>query len=146
MRKAAPRNSARSLRREIFTKSGVENRRIGGNDPPKRTDGSIGLAALGIRPEFILGCILRGEIYGAMPAGMESTLKIRVGAFLLTGVVFGSSLFTIGASLPLSVTDDPIMRFDRRPGPYINIRQPHVLRLHITRPESCPFSRNVNSC
>ncbi len=59
---------------------------------------------------------LRGEIYGAMPTGMESTIKVRVGGFLLTGVVFGSSLFTIGGEVPLSVTGDQIMLFDRKSG------------------------------
>ena len=37
---------------------------------------------LGIRPEFIDIADegnLRGEIYGAMPTGMESTIKVRVG-------------------------------------------------------------------
>ena len=74
---------------------------------------------LGIRPEFIDIADegkLRGEIYGAMPTGMESTIKVRVGGFLLTGVVFGSSLFTIGAEVPLSVTGDQIMLFDRKSG------------------------------
>ena len=74
---------------------------------------------LGIRPEFIDIADegnLRGEIYGAMPTGMESTIKVRVGGFLLTGVVFGSSLFTIGTEVPLSVTGDQIMLFDRKSG------------------------------
>ena len=74
---------------------------------------------LGIRPEFIDIADegnLRGEIYGAMPTGMESTIKVRVGGFLLTGVVFGSSLFTIGSSVPLSVTGDHVMLFDRKSG------------------------------
>ena len=74
---------------------------------------------LGIRPEFLdiadrSG--LEGEIYGAMPTGMESTIKVRIGGFLLTGVIFGSSLFTIGAKIPLSITGDQIMLFDRRSG------------------------------
>ncbi len=49
---------------------------------------------LGIRPEFLDiadKSSLEGEIYGAMPTGMESTIKVRVGGFLLTGVIFGSS-------------------------------------------------------
>ena len=74
---------------------------------------------LGIRPEFLDIADegnLRGEIYGAMPTGMESTIKVRVGGFLLTGVVFGSSLFTIGTEVPLSVTGDQIMLFDRKSG------------------------------
>ena len=74
---------------------------------------------LGIRPEFLdiqAQGKLRGEIYGAMPTGMESTIKVRVGEFLLTGVIFGSSLFTIGSQVPLTVDGDQIMLFDRKSG------------------------------
>ena len=75
---------------------------------------------LGIRPEFLdisdQTGTLSGEIYGAMPTGMESTIKVRVGGYLLTGVVFGSSLFTIGAKVPVSVSGDQVMLFDRRSG------------------------------
>lgn len=77
---------------------------------------------LGIRPEFLeldeTGGI-PGEIYGAMPTGMESTVKIRVGEFLLTGVVFGSTLFTIGAKVHLGIRGDQVMLFDRKSGRYI---------------------------
>lgn len=74
---------------------------------------------LGIRPEFldiVDSGSLEGEIYGAMPTGMESTIKVRIDDFLLTGVIFGSSLFTIGAKVPLSITGDNIMLFDRKSG------------------------------
>ena len=74
---------------------------------------------LGIRPELLHidpAGALQGEIYGAMPTGMESTVKVRVGEFLLTGVIFGSSLFTIGTKVSLSVTGNQIMLFDRRSG------------------------------
>lgn len=74
---------------------------------------------LGIRPEFIeIGQEGRveGEIYGAMPTGMESTVKIRVDNYLLTGVVFGSTLFTIGTKVRLSIKDDAVMLFDRQSG------------------------------
>ena len=85
------------------------------------TDGDL---VLGVRPEFLdisdpAG--LQGEIYGAMPTGMESTIKVRVGDFLLTGVVFGSSLFTIGAQVPVSVSGDNVMLFDRRSGKCISL-------------------------
>ena len=42
---------------------------------------------LGVRPELIEideNGALEGEIYGAMPTGMESTIKVRIGDFLLT--------------------------------------------------------------
>ena len=73
---------------------------------------------LGIRPEFIgiTGSgALEGEIYGAMPTGMESTIKVRIGEFLLTGVVFGSTLFAIGTKVRVSITGS-VMLFDRQSG------------------------------
>ena len=74
---------------------------------------------LGIRPEFIEiapdGAI-EGEIYGAMPTGMESTIKVRVGEFLLTGVVFGSTLFKIGEKIRFNISGDKVMLFDRKGG------------------------------
>ena len=74
---------------------------------------------LGIRPEFLSitgGGNVECEIYGAMPTGMESTVKVRIGDFLLTGVVFGSTLFAIGSKLPLEITGSSVMLFDRRSG------------------------------
>lgn len=74
---------------------------------------------LGIRPEFLNitnEAPLKGEIYGVMPTGMESTIKVYVNGFLLTGVVFGSSLFTIGEQHSISFTGHHIMLFDRQSG------------------------------
>ena len=74
---------------------------------------------LGIRPEFLnitSEAPLKGEIYGAMPTGMESTIKVYVNGFLLTGVVFGGSLFTIGEQHSISFTGHHIMLFDRQSG------------------------------
>ena len=73
---------------------------------------------IGIRPEFIdiTDGNVEGEIYGAMPTGMESTIKIRLDDFLLTGVVFGSTLFTIGSKVKLNIKDDDILLFDRANG------------------------------
>ena len=79
---------------------------------------------LGIRPEFLNitnEAPLKGEIYGAMPTGMESTIKIYVNGFLLTGVVFGSSLFTIGQQHSVSFTGHHIMLFDRQSGDCIEL-------------------------
>ena len=69
-----------------------------------------------------------GEIYGAMPTGMESTIKVRVGGFLLTGVVFGSSLFTIGAEVPAlrDRRSDHALRPQIRP--VHHLRFPDILR------------------
>ena len=85
-------------------------------DEPELTNEDL---VLGVRPEFIeisAGGGLDGEIYGAMPTGMESTIKVRVGGYLLTGVVFGSTLFRIGAKVRVRIGGDNVMLFDRRSG------------------------------
>ena len=73
---------------------------------------------VGIRPEFIdiTEGNVEGEIYGAMPTGMESTIKIALDGFLLTGVVFGSTLFTIGTKVNLNIKGSDILLFDRASG------------------------------
>ena len=74
---------------------------------------------LGIRPEFLdikTEAPLKGEIYGAMPTGTDSTIKVSLDGYLLTGVVFGSSLFTIGEQHSVSFSGNNIMLFDRQSG------------------------------
>ena len=85
-------------------------------EDPVLTDEDL---VLGIRPEFIDitdSGALEGEIYGAMPTGMESTIKVRIDDFLLTGVVFGSTLFKIGEKIRVDFSGSNIMLFDRRSG------------------------------
>ncbi len=80
------------------------------------TDGDF---VLGIRPENIDiadESKLDAEIYGAMPTGMESTIKVKVDDFLLTGVIFGNLNFKIGTKVNLTISSDRIMLFDRVSG------------------------------
>ena len=74
---------------------------------------------IGVRPEFLnlsdTGA-LEGEIYSAMPTGMETTVKVRVGDFLLTGVVFGGVLYQIGQKVRLDFRGDDVVLFSRRNG------------------------------
>lgn len=75
-----------------------------------------------IRPETIdinENGALDGIIYGAMPTGMESTIKIRVGSFLLTAVVFGSQTYQIGSSIKFDISGEKILLYDRKSGKYI---------------------------
>lgn len=77
---------------------------------------------LGIRPEFIRldsGRGLEADIYGAMPTGMESTVKLKVGAYLLTGVVFGNTAYQIGEKTRIDVTGKEILLYDRKSGKII---------------------------
>jgi len=59
---------------------------------------------------------ITAEIYGAMPTGMESTIKLKVGEFLLTGVVFGSVTYRIGDSVRLDLTGTDILLYHRKSG------------------------------
>lgn len=74
---------------------------------------------LGIRPEFI-NITKEGKnsaiVYGSMPTGMETTLKIRVGEYLFTSVLFGKDVYAIGEEVHFSVSGDNIMLFERQSG------------------------------
>lgn len=77
---------------------------------------------LGVRPECIKldkNGAIPAVIYGAMPTGMESTLKLRIGKFLLTGVVFGSVLFRLGEETGITIEGSDILLFDRKSGKLI---------------------------
>lgn len=74
---------------------------------------------LGVRPEFLSlddNGPLEGEIYSAMPTGMETTVKVRVGDFLLTGVVFGGILYQIGQKVRLGFRGSDVVLFSRKNG------------------------------
>ncbi len=74
---------------------------------------------IGVRPEFLkLGKegALKTTVYGAMPTGMESTVKLRIGNFLLTGVIFGGVTFDIGTEMSMDIQGDDILLFDRTSG------------------------------
>ena len=74
---------------------------------------------IGIRPENILFDVngnIESTIYGAMPTGMESTMKLAVGNYLLTSVVFGNSVYKIGENQKISLGGNDILLFDRKSG------------------------------
>ena len=78
---------------------------------------------LGIRPEALLfdvDGLIEGQIYGAMPSGMESTMKIRVKDYLLTNVIFGDKTYPIGTKGHVSFTGNSIALFDRSSGKLIS--------------------------
>lgn len=77
---------------------------------------------LGIRPEMIEisdDGRLEGIIYGVMPTGMESTIKIRIGDLLLTAVVFGSYIYEIGDKIKLNIKGDKVQLYDKKYGDYV---------------------------
>ena len=77
---------------------------------------------IGVRPEFIRICEdgpIEGEIFSAMPTGMETTVRIRVANYLLTGVVFGGVLYKIGQKIRLAFTGDGATLFSRVNGRFV---------------------------
>ena len=77
---------------------------------------------LGIRPEFVEIVKeggLEAEIYSAMPTGMETTVRVRIGNFLLTGVTFGGVTYEIGQKVRIRFKGDGVMLFDRGSGELI---------------------------
>ncbi len=75
---------------------------------------------LGIRPEFIKIDPKKGdfdaEIYSALPTGMETTVKLKIGDFILTGVIFGGVDYVMGEKVKVSFSGNEIMLFDRKSG------------------------------
>ncbi|MBR4831713.1 MAG: ABC transporter ATP-binding protein [Butyrivibrio sp.] len=85
-------------------------------DEPVITDEDF---VIGIRPEAIdidPNGKINTTVYGAMPTGMESTLKLRIGEYLLTGVIFGGVIYNIGQEEKISINGKDILLFDRRSG------------------------------
>ena len=88
-------------------------------DEPVITDEDF---VIGIRPEAIdidPNGKIDTTIYGAMPTGMESTLKLKVGEFLLTSVIFGGVIYQIGQEEKINIKGENILLFDRRSGKLI---------------------------
>jgi iron(III) transport system ATP-binding protein len=72
---------------------------------------------IGVRPEFLniheKGSFT-GEIYSSMPTGMETTVRINIGNYLLTGVVFGDVTFDIGSKIRFDIDTENILLFSRK--------------------------------
>ena len=73
---------------------------------------------IGVRPEKVVidNGGIKGEIYSAMPTGMETTVRIRIGNYLITGVVFGGITYKIGQHVTVDFSKDGIMLFSRKSG------------------------------
>lgn len=72
---------------------------------------------LGVRPEFVQikkDGKFKGTVYSSMPSGMETIVKIDVGGFILTSVVFGNIGFTIGEDISFDFSSKAIVLFNRK--------------------------------
>lgn len=69
---------------------------------------------IGVRPEYIKindQGKFSGEVYSSMPTGMETTVRLQVGNYLVTAVVFGDIVFPIGSKVRFDIVSDRIMVF-----------------------------------
>ncbi|MDD5885434.1 MAG: ABC transporter ATP-binding protein [Erysipelotrichaceae bacterium] len=76
---------------------------------------------LGIRPEAMQihegedgTKSIKGKIYSAMPTGMETTIRVNVNGYLLTGVIFGASSFALDETVEIHLSGSSIMLFERK--------------------------------
>lgn len=79
---------------------------------------------LGVRPEYVhftdvTEKFIEGHIYSLMPAGMETTVKISFGNYLLTGVEFGVVPFKIDDKVKFNFQSKELLLFDRETGALI---------------------------
>ena len=86
------------------------------NDVPDSKETDKEDWVVGVRPEFVSICEdgpVEGEVFSAMPTGMETTVRIRVGNFLLTSVVFGGITYMIGEKIRIRFTGNGATLFSR---------------------------------
>ncbi|MDR0415747.1 MAG: TOBE domain-containing protein, partial [Propionibacteriaceae bacterium] len=128
---AAEREAAGAARRGKAVKENTESAfrlRVPTVDAPEAAEASEAAATerdfvLGIRPEFLEirpEGRLEAEVYASLPTGMETTVKVQVGPFLLTGVIFGPALYAIGQRVRLDIDGDGVMLFSRSNGRLIS--------------------------
>jgi multiple sugar transport system ATP-binding protein len=77
------------------------------------------LLTLGVRPEFIrIGADgpAPAKTYAALPSGMETMVKIRLGDLVLTSVVFGAIDYKPDTDVRIDFTGENCVLFDRASG------------------------------
>ena len=73
---------------------------------------------LGVRPEFIsIGEEgVPATVYSTLPAGMETTVKLRLGDAIITSVVFGGIDFAVDTQVRLAFKGSDMLLFDKATG------------------------------
>ena len=74
---------------------------------------------IGIRPEFVeisKDSKFEGEVYSSMPTGMETTVRVAIGNYLLTGVMFGGVVYKLGDKVNVGFKGNNAILFDRKSG------------------------------
>ncbi|MCR4634478.1 MAG: ABC transporter ATP-binding protein [Erysipelotrichaceae bacterium] len=72
---------------------------------------------IGIRPEFVeisKDAKFEGEVYSSMPTGMETTVRVAIDNYLLTGVMFGGVVYKLGDKVKVGFKGNNAILFDRK--------------------------------
>lgn len=70
-----------------------------------------------------------GEIYSSMPTGMETTVRVAIGNYLLTGVMFGGVVYSLGQKTKVDFKGNEAILFSRKNGRIIGLGSIEV-KLH----------------
>ncbi|NLW21621.1 MAG: ABC transporter ATP-binding protein [Clostridiales bacterium] len=114
----AAKEVPKANKNEVFTPNIAVTEETETGPAPQDENGFV----LGVRPEFLLmdeEGELEGEVFSAMPTGMETTVRVRLGRFLLTGVIFGGVLFTLGQRVRFRFQEGKVMLFGAKHGQQI---------------------------
>ena len=79
---------------------------------------------LGVRPEFLTiheTGRLKGLAHATLPAGMETTVRIRIDDQMLSSVVFGSIDYAMDQEIRFSMSGDGLLIFDQLSGNRLGI-------------------------
>lgn len=62
-----------------------------------------------------------GEIYSSMPTGMETTVRVAIGNYLLTGVMFGGVVYSLGQKTKVDFKGNEAILFSSKNGRIIGL-------------------------
>ena len=73
---------------------------------------------VGVRPEFVQleSGTNTAKIYGTLPAGMETTVKLDVDGYILTSVKFGNVDYRLNDDMNFAIQGNGIILFDKETG------------------------------
>ena len=77
---------------------------------------------IGVRPEFMEFGAAKGlpaEVYSTLPTGSETTVRVLVKDFLLTGTAYGDIDYQMGEKTNVSFRSNRILLYDRKSGKII---------------------------
>ncbi|MCR5346884.1 MAG: ABC transporter ATP-binding protein [Fretibacterium sp.] len=75
-------------------------------------------AVLGVRPEFVHleEGVMKGQVYAALPSGMETIVQLKVEGQLLTSVKFGGVDYNVNTPMYFTFSGSGLLLFDKESG------------------------------